>query len=120
MRSLPRHAVRPTAEGLAAMAAQHAAGGARRAPQRERRGQRPARTGLNHIRRALERTPRDPFAVDAGRAVDAMRAAWGDSYYVTACEGGYEAVRRHGQRVSLTAATPDELTRALLSDSASW
>ncbi len=99
-----------------------AAGGARRA--RQRREQHPARAGLNVIRSALEKRPRaaghDPFEVDAGRAVDAMRAAWADTYYIKACEGGYEATRRHGQRVSLTAATPDELTRALLADSASW
>lgn len=64
--------------------------------------------------------PRDPFAVDTGRAVDAMKAAWGDSYYIKACEGGYEAVRRHGQRVALTAPTPDELVRAMTEDSGSW
>jgi hypothetical protein len=61
--------------------------------------------------------PRDPFAVDTGRAVDAIRAQWGDSYHVKACEGGYEAVRKRGPRVALTAETPDGLVKAMLEDS---
>lgn len=73
-------------------------------------------------RPGLERKPqaRNPFAVDTERAVDALKIQWGDTYYIKACEGGYEAVRRHGPRITLTAPTPDALTRAMLEDSASW
>jgi hypothetical protein len=78
--------------------------------------------GLGGVRSGIELhpRPRDPFAVDTGRAVDAIRAQWGDLYEIKACEGGYEAVRRHGPRVTLTAATPDELVRAMQEDSGSW
>lgn len=64
--------------------------------------------------------PRDPFAVDKRRAVDALRIRWNDTYAIVPCEGGFEAIRRHGPRISLTAATPDGLVRAMLEDSASW
>lgn len=100
----------------------HAAGGhARRARQRERRTAQEeppaAGPGLNLIRAALEHHPRDPFAVDTGRAVDALKIQWGDSYRIKACEDGYEATRRHGPRVALTAPTPDALAKAMAEDS---
>jgi hypothetical protein len=61
--------------------------------------------------------PRDPFAVDKERAVAALRGTWGDLYDITACEGGYEAVRKRGPKVALTAETPDGLARAMLEES---
>lgn len=102
-------------------AEQSAAGGARRTRQRERQaaGCAPA-TGLSAVRDELERQPRDPFAVDRERAADALSVRWGSRYSIRPCEGGYEAVRRHGAGVSLTAETPDELDRAMTGDSRSW
>jgi hypothetical protein len=61
--------------------------------------------------------PRDPFAVDTERAVDALKIQWAVLYEIKACEGGYEAVRRHGPRVTLTEPTPDALVKAMLEDS---
>lgn len=61
--------------------------------------------------------PRDPFAVDKERAVAALRGTWGDIYEITACEGGFEAVRKHGPRVAMIAETPDGLARAMLEES---
>lgn len=62
------------------------------------------------------REPHDPFAVDKERAVAALEGAWGSHYVIKACEGGYEAVRKTGPEVSLTAETPDGLARAMLGD----
>lgn len=67
-----------------------------------------------------ELRPHDPFEVDAERAAAGMRVAWGGLYAIKPCRGGFEAGRRHGPRVSLTAETPDDLTRAMLADWSSW
>lgn len=69
------------------------------------------------MRDELERQPRDPFGVDAERAADALALGWGTRYRIKAREGGFEAVRRHGPRVTLTASTPDDLDRAMSEDS---
>lgn len=76
------------------------------------------RTALDVVRDELERRPRDPFEVDRERAADALSVRWGSSYRIRPCEGGYEAVRRHGPPVTLTASTPDELDRFMAEDSA--
>lgn len=73
--------------------------------------------GLGGIRYEYERDPRDPFEVDEERAVDALRLTWGTRYEIKACEGGFEAVRKRGPRVALTAETPDGLVKAMLEDS---
>lgn len=92
-----------------------AAGGTRQA--RQQAADAPA-TGLSAVRDELERDPRDPFAVDAERAADGLRLTWGEIYSIKPCEGGFEAVRRHGPRVTLTASTPDELDRLMAGDTA--
>lgn len=73
-------------------------------------------TGLS-VRDELERRPHNPFEVDAERAADALGIKWSVRYRINACRGGFEAVRRHGPRVTLTASTPDDLDRAMSEDS---
>ena len=83
-----------------------------------------AREGLAAVRGALERRPRpagrDPFAVDAERAVAGMKIHWNDLYAISAGPDGFTAIRRHGRRVTLTAETPDRLIRLMAEDAASW
>jgi hypothetical protein len=108
------------------MTAARSAAGARRARPQGQQEQQPQHTtgpGLNPIRHDLEHrppAPRDPFTAGAARTVDGLRLRWNDLYAITATGNGYEAVRRHGPHVTLTAATPDGLTRAMLEDSGSW
>jgi hypothetical protein len=76
---------------------------------------------LTDLRSELEHHPRDPFRVNREQAAEALAAtAWGDLYVISVTETGFEAVRRHGQRVTLEAGTPDELVREMRDDSRSW
>jgi hypothetical protein len=62
--------------------------------------------------------PRDPFTVNRKQAAEAMRVGWGESYAISVTRTGFEAVRRHGRRTTLTAGLPDELVREMREDSA--
>lgn len=73
-----------------------------------------------NIRAALEHRPRDPFKVDEGNAIDALRLRWSDAYLLETRNGMYQATRRQRPHKTLEAATPDGLTRLLLDDSRSW
>ena len=59
---------------------------------------------------------RDPFAVDEGRALEALRWAWGDVYVVNVRGGVWEAVRRDGIGGAIEAGIPDDLNRAVRED----
>ncbi len=62
---------------------------------------------------------RDPFAVDADRALDALTLAWGDDYdeIWLGHDGLWGAHRKDaGEDDVLTGATPDELNRAIRAD----
>lgn len=71
-----------------------------------------------NLRSELEHDPRDPFEVNREQAAGALRVLWGDSYAISVTETGFAAVRRHGQRVTLAAGTPDDLVREMHEDSA--
>jgi hypothetical protein len=75
------------------------------------------RASLEHHQGSSPPQPHDPFAVDKERAVAALEGAWSALYDITACEGGFEAVRKRRPRIALTAETPDGLARAMLNDS---
>jgi hypothetical protein len=66
---------------------------------------------------------RDVFDVDEGRALEALRLAWGDAYVVCFDEatgaGRWLAWRRGGDAMMLAGSTPDELNAAIMADSAS-
>jgi hypothetical protein len=60
----------------------------------------------------------DPFAVDEGKALDALTSAWGDQYdeiWVTD-EAWYAHHRDAGKDEFLSGTTPDELNRAIRAD----
>jgi len=59
----------------------------------------------------------DPFAVDPGRALDAIHLTWGDVYLAEYTEaGGWIAWRRDGLGGPIAAGTPDELIRGIRDD----
>ena len=74
--------------------------------------------------------PRDPFAVDVERALDALALAWGDDYDSIGIrhDGRWYAHLRHAHLGyadeddcgdachDLTGSTPDELNRAIRAD----
>ena len=60
--------------------------------------------------------PRDPFAVDSQRALEALRAEWGIPYVLSYHEGLYLARRREGPPVIMSGETPDEITRQMRRD----
>ena len=68
---------------------------------------------------------RDVFDVDEGRALEALRVAWGDAYVVCfdetlAAGAGRWLAWRHGRDAAMLAGnTPDELNAAIMADCAS-
>jgi hypothetical protein len=75
---------------------------------------------LDPVRDELERDPRDPFQVDPGRALDALRLEWGYAYRLDWHEGLYYAQRTGSggkpEGAPLSGETPDELEQALRRD----
>ena len=61
---------------------------------------------------------RDVFAVDEGRALEALRLAWGDAYDITTADGMWIAVSRDGDGRILAGETPDALNAAMRADRA--
>jgi hypothetical protein len=65
---------------------------------------------------------RGVFEVDSGRALEALRLAWGDAYAVcfddAISPGGarWRAWRLDSSRTMVTGATPDELNAAIQAD----
>lgn len=74
------------------------------------------RDNLEH-RRGDPPERRNPFEVGRERAAEALQVAWADSYDISVTETGFAAVRKHGQRVTLEAGTPDELVHEMREDS---
>ena len=68
---------------------------------------------------------RDVFDVDEGRALEALRLAWGDAYVVSFDEAlgadadRWLAWRLGGDEIMLAGSTPDELNAAIMADCAS-
>ena len=74
------------------------------------------RPSLSHVRSELERKPRDPFAVDPVRAIDAFSAVWGIAYDVSIGEDGrWQAARRDGLP-GVSGAGPDDLLGKIKAD----
>ena len=61
-------------------------------------------------------TARGPFAVDTGRALEALRLEWAVQYDTGFADGAYRAVRIDGTGDLLTGQTPDELAAAIRAD----
>jgi len=63
---------------------------------------------------------RGAFDVDHGRALEALRLAWGDAYAVcfddAAVSGRWQAWRLDSGGARLAGSTPDELNRAIRAD----
>jgi hypothetical protein len=59
---------------------------------------------------------RDVFAVDVGRALEALDFAWGDVYEIGHEDGIWLAESRDGRGRRLTGKTPDELNAAMRAD----
>jgi hypothetical protein len=60
--------------------------------------------------------PRDPFAVDEERALDALTLAWGDAYSIRFEHGAWVATSRDAEARTFTGDTPDALNRAIRAD----
>jgi hypothetical protein len=60
--------------------------------------------------RAAESQRRDVFAVDVGKALEALRLAWGAVYDIRFQDGRYAASRWDAPWDEITGETPDELT----------
>ena len=76
--------------------------------------------GLSAVRAGLEHHPRDPFAVSASAALDALEVRWHDRYGFGYDGTGWQAWRLDGTGELLSGATPDELSAAILADLATW
>jgi hypothetical protein len=61
-------------------------------------------------------TARGPFAVDTGRALEALRLEWTAHYDTGFADGAYRAARTDGTGDLLTGQTPDELAAAIRAD----
>ena len=61
-------------------------------------------------------TGRDVFAVDVGRALEALRLRWGDAYDIRFGDGLWTAARRDAPWDEITGQTPDELTAGMRAD----
>ena len=61
-------------------------------------------------------TARGPFAVDTGRALEALRLEWAAEYDAGFADGAYRAARIDGTGDLLTGQTPDELAAAIRAD----
>ena len=64
------------------------------------------------VRADLEDRPRKPFAVDPAAALDALELDFGD-HFTLGHDGKWFWAHRDGSEEAVTAATPDELVRAL-------
>ena len=61
-------------------------------------------------------TARGPFAVDTGRALEALRLEWAAQYDTGFADGAYRAARIDGAGDVLTGKTPDELAAVIRAD----
>jgi hypothetical protein len=59
---------------------------------------------------------RGVFDVDEDRALDALRATWGDAYDIGVRDGRWTASRADGTGRAFTAHVPDELNAAIRAD----
>ncbi len=59
---------------------------------------------------------RDPFRVDEGRALEALRLAWGDAYDIGIERGQWKARSRDTEARVFTGCIPDELVTAIRAD----
>lgn len=64
-------------------------------------------------RAAAASGPRDPFAVDERRALEALRMSWAGSYDLAVVGGTWTAVTRDGEGRILCGDTPDALDQAI-------
>lgn len=71
---------------------------------------------LSAMRAALERRPRDPFAVSRSDALDALSVRWGARYGAGHDGTRWQAWRLDGTGELLSGSTPDELSAAILAD----
>ena len=62
------------------------------------------------------RRRRGVFEVDAERAIEALRLAWGDAYDIGFADGAWRASRLDGDGSVLTGSMPDELDAAIRAD----
>jgi hypothetical protein len=65
-------------------------------------------------------TARGPFALDKGRALEALRLEWAAQYDTGFADGAYRAARIDRTGDLLTEQTPDELAAAIRADWAKW
>lgn len=56
------------------------------------------------------------FAVDEGKALEALRLAWGDAYDITFGDGRWTGARKDAPWTVITGQTPDELTAGIRAD----
>ena len=73
-------------------------------------------SGLAAVRSNLEHHPRDPFAVSASAALDALGVRWDELYGMGYDGTGWQAWRLDGTGELLHGTTPDELSAAILAD----
>ena len=79
-------------------------------------------SALRDVRPGLEHHPRDgitpryPFSVNQGNALEVLEAAWGGLYLLRVRGGRYEAASRKRPGNILEAATPDELQQEIAAD----
>lgn len=73
-------------------------------------------SGAGAMRADLGHRPRDPFAVSASAALDAMSVRWHDVYGFGYDGAGWQAWRLDGTGEMLSGTTPDELSAAILAD----
>jgi hypothetical protein len=67
-------------------------------------------------RATAEGQRRDPFAVDEGKALEALRLCWGDVYDIRFQDGLWTAARKDAPWAEMEGCTPDELTAAMRAD----
>jgi hypothetical protein len=58
----------------------------------------------------------DPFKVDEGRALEALRLAWGDAYEIGFESDAWIATSRDAEARAFTADTPDALNAKIRAD----
>jgi hypothetical protein len=66
--------------------------------------------------RAAQGQRRDVFAVDVGKALEALMLAWGAAYDIRFQDGRYAASRWDAPWDEITGETPDELTARMRAD----